>query len=156
MMRHGLRSLLVAMIVAGVAIWAPIAPAPQADALLITNACGDPNATHVATKYFYRDGVKLSYASLKILRSSTDPGEYCIAFGSEYVRPLSNSGMVSNLQPSGSWLGNAGWVMTYRGTVSSYTTVLDLSSGTRVAETFRVTTASGNYYYAKTGWLYGG
>ena len=95
-MRHGLPTLLERLIVAGVAIWAPIAPAPEAQALMVTNACGDPNATHVATKYFFPDGVKLSYASVKILRSSTDPGEYCIAFGSEYVRPLSNSGMVSN------------------------------------------------------------
>ena len=119
-----------------------------------TATCARGDLVRVKTASFERDGKVLDYATMQVWRVSGG-GTYCLSVGSEYKRTVWLSGASCKyIKKTKKWNCQTGFDYYSLGDAYSFEKEVTVRSGTRQSFTFRLLTASGNYYYAKTGWLY--
>lgn len=143
---------VLALLVSTVAI-NPIAT--TAAASTAPNPCARDDLYRVKTVSFTRDGKVLDYATMQVWRAAGAKGVYCLAVGSEYKRTVwLSGGSCKYVKKTKKWNCQSGFDYVSLGSSYSFEEDVTVRSGTRQSFTFRLLTASGNYYYAKTGWLY--
>ena len=119
-----------------------------------TATCARGDLVRVKTASFERDGKVLDYATMQVWRVPGG-GTYCLSVGSEYKRTVWLSGASCKyIKKTKKWNCQTGFDYYSLGDAYSFEKEVTVRSGTRQSFTFRLLTASGNYYYAKTGWLY--
>ena len=148
----------VAVIVAVLALLAStIAINPlttTAAASTATETCARGDLVRVKTVSFKRDGKVLDYATMQVWRVP-EGGIYCLYVGSEYQRTVWLSGASCKyVTKTKKWNCQTGFDYYPLGTKYAFEEKITVRSDTRQSFTFRLKTAAGNYYYAKTGWLY--
>lgn len=130
---------------------------PTAAASTAQATCDRGDLVRVRTVSFTRNGKALDYASLQVWRVAGAKGLYCLQVGSEYKRTVWLSGSSCGyLKKTKKWSCQSGFSYTKLGTAYSFEEEVEVRADTRQSFSFRLRTASGNYYYAKSGWLYHG
>ena len=126
-----------------------------ADASVATATCARGDLVRVKTVSFKRDGKVLDYATMQVWRVPEGGGIYCMFVGSEYKRTVWLSGASCKyVTKTKKWNCQTGFDYVKLGTKYAFEEQVSVRKDTRQSFTFRLKTASGNYYYAKTGWLY--